>query len=106
MKADAIATAIGKPLARLDKRALDARPYVIDCAPLLRQHELLVSAEVASRGLVIGRVRAVNGGRFLEVHIGAADQQAGKLPANHVLRLVATTNLGALEVAVAVRVVE
>jgi hypothetical protein len=79
MQADAIATPAGKPSPRITRRALDSRHYVIDCAPLLREHELLIKvSEVRSTGgAVIGEVRT-RLGRFLlaEIKGGAAGSEA------------------------------
>lgn len=105
MNADAIATPVGTTPARLLKRPGDDRPFLIDLAPVLRQHDAATSVElVEARGLTIGPART-RGGRFVEVRIGGGSASESRPWTDYALRLVVRTLSGLVEVAVDVRVI-
>lgn len=104
MSADVVATLPGKPLERINMRAGDDRVFQIDCAPLLRQHELLAAiGQCEAIGIEIAGARTRQG-RLLEVRISTTLLGDGITHTDHVLRASVKTSQGAVGVAVAVRV--
>lgn len=102
LRSDAIARLPGQPAPTIQKHQGDDRSYVVDLAPLLREHELAVSAEALTfDGLQVSNVRT-RYGRYLQMTVagGAIEKSPQDLPATFAVR----TSDGQFVVQVAFRV--
>ena len=101
--ADAVAAPAGKPAPRVIKRPAEDRLFLIDCAPLLRQHELLVAVTACDSALPVeARTRR---GRYVELRVGPSAAPAdGAHSGGGAITVAVRTTQGAVAVAVDVRV--
>lgn len=105
LQPDAIATPAGKPAPRIVKRPTDDRAYSIDCAPLLRPHELLAGVTACDAPSLPGTTARTRLGRFVELRVGASEAPPATMPhKDHGVTLTVRTSQGAVAVAVDIRV--
>lgn len=102
LRTDAIARLPGQPAPTIQKHQLDDRVYVVDLGPLLREHELAVSAEAVSfQGLQVTNVRS-RYGRYLQMNVAGGDVE--KSPQDLLATFAVRTSDGQFIVQVAFRV--
>ena len=112
---DATATPIGAPRPRITRSALDDRSYTIDCAPLLREHELLVRVltttppiallpDTAPPGLRIHRAAIGGTCKVLLLDLAEGSPAAGRPSQDWPVSVSIKTTQGHLTVALLVRV--
>lgn len=107
---DATATPIGAPRARITRSALDDRSYLIDCAPLLREHELLVRVQdttlpdASPPGLRIQRAAIGVTCKVLLLDLTGGAPPAGRPSQDWPVSVRIKTTQGYLNVALVVRV--
>jgi hypothetical protein len=105
---DTRAAPVGHQPGRIDKRPGDSRPYLIDCAPLLHQHELITAVESfdvqgpdASLAATAARSRR---GVSVEVTLSGGSVPTSRPSVDYGLRLLLRTTRGVIDAVITVRV--
>lgn len=101
---DAVIKPVGAAPAMLHKRPGDARPYLVDLAPVLRAGELAVGVpRVEAPGLEVGPARTRRGSA-LEVQLAGGAVEGTRPHQDFALTAIVSTTRGSVEVALDVRV--
>lgn len=102
LASDAIARAPGAQAPTISKLVSDSRRYVVDCLPLLREHELATSAElVASNGVEVTGVRT-RYGRYAQLEVAGGPES--ERPVDCPVTIAVNTNEGRFSFKVVFRV--
>ena len=100
-----MASPAGGSAARITRGVGDDRSYVVDCAPLLRKHEMLtgITSITPDAGLTAGAGTLLRG-RFLEVPLSGGTVSVGAPYTDYGLKASLTSTRGAVQMSLTVRV--